>query len=100
VDPGRPRRGVVIRPDGRYREIAAGGFVLAWIVVFVVFQVWVEMHTGPADCTRAVPCGTPAQGFGSAILAAPAAVVVTAAAFAGRFGRRRVGRAPRREVHG
>jgi hypothetical protein len=85
--------GVFVRADGRYRELAIGGYALGWVVAYIVVMVWVNMHTSPADCTTSNPCDTPAEGFGAGIFAAFAAVAVMLGALGGRVGRRRL-RAP------
>jgi hypothetical protein len=86
--------GIFLRADGRYREVALGGYAVGWVVTYIVFTVWVDMHTSPTDCTRANPCDTPAETLGAIIFAAMAAVVVMLGALGGRLARRRLRRSP------
>ena len=82
--------GVFVRADGRYRELAMGAFALGWIIVFLMFGFWATMHTAPSDCTAANPCDTPAETFGTGVIALLAAVILVLSALAGRCGRRLV----------
>jgi hypothetical protein len=80
--------GALVRPHGRWREVAVGGFALGGLVAVIVFDVWFNAHATPPDCTSSNPCDT-SYGLGAAFAAIPAAVLVVIGGFVGRAARRR-----------